>query len=344
MRGVLRRAGDIGRAILASLRRSAALSAGLGLLAVIVLAGVAVPLLSPYAPDQILPASRLLPPSPAHPFGTDALGRDLLTRVAYGSHLAARMAFLSVALSLGVGLAFGSLAGFYGGWTDQVIGRATDAWIAVPGTLVAIIIVARLGPSLDNLILALGLMGIPAFLRIVRSSTLGARRALYVEAAVALGASDARVMWRHVFPNILSSVVVLTTLRLATALLIGSSLSFIGLGAQPPLPEWGALLATGRSYIDTAWWLGVFPGLAVAVTVIALNFLGDGLRDALDPRPERRRRHAQAPAKAIAEAEFRPSRSAIGGAATTEMARRRQAPRALPNTAQIGVEYEETST
>ena len=193
------------------------------------------------------------------------------------------MAFLSVALSLSVGLVLGSLAGFYGGWIDQAIARAMDAWLALPGPLVAIVIVARLGPSLDNLILALGLMGIPTFFRVVRASTLGARRSLYVEAAVALGASDARVMWRHVFPNIVSPVVVLTTLRLGTALLTGSSLSFIGLGAQPPLPEWGALLAAGRSYLGTAWWLGVFPGLAVAVTVVALNFVGDGLRDALDP-------------------------------------------------------------
>jgi ABC-type dipeptide/oligopeptide/nickel transport system permease subunit len=162
-----------------------------------------------------------------------------------------------------------------------------DGWLALPGALVAIVIVARLGASLDNLILALGLMGVPSFYRIVRSSTLSARRLPYVEAAFALGAGDARIMWRHVFPNILTPIVVLTTMHIGTALLTGSSLSFIGLGAQPPLPEWGALLAAGRNYFDVAWWLAVFPGLAVTATVVGLNLLGDGLRDALDPRLER---------------------------------------------------------
>ena len=263
--------------------RSPALLVGASLVAAVALVGIVVPLATPYAPDQVIPGARLLPPSSAHPFGTDALGRDLLTRIAYGAHLAAEMALLSVGLSLGVGLVLGSLAGYHGGWADQVVSRVMDGWLALPGALVAIVIVARLGPSLDNLILALGLMGVPAFYRIVRSTTLSARRTPYAEAAVALGASDAWVMWRHVFPNILSPVVVLTTMRLGTALLTGSSLSFIGLGAQPPLPEWGALLAAGRSYVDTAWWLAVFPGLAATLTVVGLNLLGDGLRDTLDP-------------------------------------------------------------
>jgi len=154
---------------------------------------------------------------------------------------------------------------------------------------VAVVIVARLGASLNNLILALGLMGVPAFYRLVRSSTLSARHMPYAEAAFALGATDRHIMWRHVFPNILSPLVVLTTIQLGTALLTGSSLSFIGLGAQPPLPEWGALLAAGRNYFDTAWWLAWFPGLAVTFTVVGLNLIGDGLRDALDPRLAARR-------------------------------------------------------
>jgi ABC-type dipeptide/oligopeptide/nickel transport system permease subunit len=193
------------------------------------------------------------------------------------------MALLGVGLSLGIGLVLGSLAGFYGGSLDQLVSRAMDGWLALPGALVAIVVVARLGASLDNLILALGLMGVPSFFRIVRSTTLGTRRMPYVEAATALGASDARVMWRHVFPGILPPVVVLTTMRLGTTLLTGSSLSFVGLGAQPPAPEWGALLAAGRAYLDSAWWLAVFPGLAVTLTVVGLNLLGDGLRDLLDP-------------------------------------------------------------
>jgi ABC-type dipeptide/oligopeptide/nickel transport system permease subunit len=245
---------------------------------------LAVPVLSPYQPDQVISGARLLSPSVDHPFGTDALGRDLLSRIGAGAFLAARIALFSVSISLVTGVVLGSLAGFYSGWVDQLTSRVMDGWLALPGALVAIVIVARLGASLDNLILALGIMGIPGFYRIVRNTTLSARHMPYAEAAVALGATDHRVMWHHVFPNILSPVVVLTSMRLGTVLLTGSSLSFIGLGAQPPTPEWGALLATGRNYLSTAWWLAVFPGLAMTATVVGLNLLGDGLRDVLDPR------------------------------------------------------------
>jgi ABC-type dipeptide/oligopeptide/nickel transport system permease subunit len=261
-----------------------ALYLGAGLLAMVAIGALLVPLFSPYAPDQILPNARLLPPSADHPFGTDALGRDLLIRVASGAWLAAKIAVISVGISLAVGLILGSLAGYYSGWTDQMISRTMDGWLSLPGALVAIVIVARLGASLDNLILALGLMGVPAFYRIVRNTTLSARRMPYAEAAIALGADDRRVMWRHVFPNILSPVVVLTSMRMGTALLTGSSLSFIGLGAQPPLPEWGALMSAGRNYLESGWWLALFPGIAMTCTVVGLNLLGDGLRDLLDPR------------------------------------------------------------
>jgi peptide/nickel transport system permease protein len=270
--------------LLAAFRRYPALYAGAALISVVALIGLAVPVLSPYSPDQIIPDARLLPPGFAHPFGTDALGRDLLSRIAAGAFLAARIAFCSVAISLVVGLILGSLAGYYKGWLDQMISRAMDGWLALPGALVALVIVARLGASLDNLVLALGVMGVPSFYRIVRNTTLSARQMPYAEAALALGATDHRVMWHHVFPNILSPVVVLTSMRLGTVLLTGGSLSFIGLGAQPPAPEWGSLLATGRNYLATAWWLAIFPGLAMAVTVAGFNLLGDGLRDVLDPR------------------------------------------------------------
>jgi len=280
------RAGQVGGRmglLLQSFRRSPALHLGAFLVAMVGLGAILVPLLTPYGVDQIIPGARLQPPSLVHPFGTDALGRDMLTRVAYGAHLAAWTALLAVGISLACGLVLGSLAGYYSGWIDQLLSRGMDGWLALPGALVAVIIVARLGASLDNLILALGIMGVPAFYRMVRNTTLGARRMPYAEAAVALGATDARVMWRHVFPNILSPLVVLTTMRLGTVLLTGSSLSFIGLGAQPPAPEWGALLAAGRNHVDTAWWLALFPGLAVTATVVGLNLLGDGLRDLLDP-------------------------------------------------------------
>lgn len=282
------------RAFLEACGRSASFRVGAAFVATIVALAVLVPLLSPYAPEEMIPGARLLPPSPAHPFGTDALGRDLLSRIGYGAHLAAQMSVFSVGLSLSVGLVLGSLAGYYRGWTDQVLSRIMDAWLALPGALVAIVIVARLGTSLTNLILALGIMGVPSFYRIVRSSTLSARCLPYAEAAVALGATDRRVMWRHVFPNILTPVIVLTTMHMGTTLLMGSSLSFIGLGAQPPQPEWGRLLADGRNHFDTAWWLAVFPGLVVSISVIGLNLLGDGLRDVLDPRLQRAERGQRA--------------------------------------------------
>jgi len=269
---------------MATFRRAPALYVGLALMAAVGAMAVLVPLLTAYPPDQIIPGARLQPPSGEHPFGTDSLGRDLLSRVAYGAHLAARMSLLSVGISLMLGLVLGSLAGYYSGWTDQILSRTMDGWLALPGALVAVVIVARLGASLENLILALGIMGVPAFYRMVRNTTLSARCMPYAEAATALGATDGRVMWRHVFPNILSPLVVLVTMRLGTALLTGSSLSFIGLGAQPPLPEWGALLSAGRNYLDVAWWLALFPGLAVTATVVGLNLMGDGLRDILDPR------------------------------------------------------------
>jgi peptide/nickel transport system permease protein len=272
------------RTPIAALRGHPALLVGAALVTAVALMGLLAPLTTPYAADQIIPGARLQPPSASHLFGTDALGRDLLARVAGGAHLAALMSLLSVGLSLAVGLVLGSLAGFYGRWLDQALARAMDAWLALPGALVAIVVVARLGASLDNLILALGLMGVPSFFRLVRNTTLGIRHLSFTEAAYALGASDARVMWRHIFPNILSPVIVLTTMRLGMALLTGSSLSFIGLGAQPPLPEWGTLLAAGRSYFEVAWWLAAFPGLAVTLTVVGLNLLGDGLRDVLDPQ------------------------------------------------------------
>lgn len=288
------------------LRDSPSLRVGAFLISLVALFAVIVPFVTPYAPDFIIPDARLRPPSPENPFGTDALGRDMLSRIAFGSHLAVKMAMLSVAISLSTGLVLGSVAGYYGRWTDQILSRAMDGWFALPGSVVAIVIVARLGPSLDHLIMALGVMGVPSFFRIVRSATMGVRHMPYVEAAVTLGASDRRVMWRHVFPNILSPVIVLTTIHLGTTLMAGSSLSFIGLGAQPPTPEWGAMLAAGRNHFDTAWWLVAFPGLAITAMVLGLNLLGDGLRDILDPhltpaQVRRARRPQDAPLTTLQE-------------------------------------------
>jgi ABC-type dipeptide/oligopeptide/nickel transport system permease subunit len=239
--------------------------------------------LAPYPPEQVGVGAILEAPSLAHPFGVDNLGRDLFSRVLYGARIALWVALLGTAISALLGLSLGLLAGFYAGWLDQGLSRTMDVWMAFPGLLLAIIIVARLGPSLHNAVIALGIIGAPAFYRLMRSGALGLRRTDYVAAARATGANDRRIMARHVFPNLASSIVVLLTLRMGILILAGGSLSFIGLGAQPPTPEWGALLAAGRDYMDMAPWLAIAPGLCITLTVAGLNLLGDGLRDWLDP-------------------------------------------------------------
>jgi peptide/nickel transport system permease protein len=252
-------------------------------LALLLVAALA-PLLAGYPPDLVMAESRLQPPSPAHPFGTDALGRDLYSRVVYGARIAVGMAFFGVGIAMAVGVILGLLAGYRGQWSDQVLSRLMEVWLAFPSLLLAIIVVARMGPSLRSTVIALGIVGVPAFFRLARASTLSARRAEYVEAAHAIGARERRILLRHILPNIAPSLIVLATMRLGTLVLAGGALSFIGLGAQPPQPEWGALLAAGRDYMDIAPWLAIFPGVCITLTVVGLNLLGDGLRDALDPR------------------------------------------------------------
>lgn len=256
---------------------------GLALVVLWLLAALLAPLAA-YPPDAVGAGERLDAPSLAHPFGTDALGRDMFSRVLHGARIALWVALLGTAISAAFGLSLGLLAGFYAGWLDQGLSRAMDVWMAFPGLLLAIIIVARLGPALENAVLALGVIGAPAFYRLMRSGALGIRRADYVAAARATGASDRRIMARHVLPNLASSIIVFVTLRMGILILAGGSLSFIGLGAQPPAPEWGALLAAGRDYMDVAPWLAIIPGLCLTLTVAGLNLLGDGLRDRLDPR------------------------------------------------------------
>ena len=257
---------------------------GGGLAIVLLLAALLAPLLAPQPPELVTVEARLQPPSAAHPFGTDLLGRDLFSRVLYGARIALEMAVLGVGISAGLGVILGSLAGFYGGWLDQIVSRGMEIWMAFPGLLLAIVIVARLGPSLTNAVIALGIVGVPSFFRLMRAATLSARRVPYVEAARAVGATDQRIMWRHIFPNLLSPLIVMTTSRLGILILAGGGLSFIGLGAQPPQPEWGALLASGRDFMDIAPWLAVYPGISITLTVAGLNLLGDGLRDLLDPQ------------------------------------------------------------
>lgn len=250
----------------------------------LLVAALLAPLLAPYPPEQVGAGPSLQAPNAAFPFGTDLLGRDLLSRILYGARIALGMAVLGVGISAGLGVVLGLLAGYHGRWLDQALSRLVDIWLAFPGLLLAIIIVTRLGPSLRNAVVALGIVGVPTFYRLMRGTTLSARREDYVEAAEAIGASHGRIMARHILPNVASSLIVLAFMRFGILILSGGALSFIGLGAQPPTPEWGALLADGRNYMDMAPWLAIFPGLCITVTVAGLNLLGDGLRDALAPR------------------------------------------------------------
>lgn len=259
------------------------LLAGAALVGLLVLAALLAPVLSPAAPDQMQPAIRLQGPSMAHPFGTDHFGRDMFSRVLHGARIALQMSLLSVLLAALPGIWLGLLAGYHRGWGEQILSRVMDAWLAFPGLLLAIVLVARLGASLETTVIALGVVGIPSFYRMARSGTISARQLLYIEAARALGIGHGRILLRHILPNLASPLIVLVSLRAGTMLLAAGGLSFIGLGAQPPLPEWGALLAAGRDYLDSAWWLALFPGLAFTLSVMGFNLLGDGLRDALAP-------------------------------------------------------------
>jgi peptide/nickel transport system permease protein len=257
---------------------------GLALFALLLILAAAAPLLATSDPVAIDVADRLRPPSPAHWFGTDDLGRDIYSRVVWGSRLALRLGVLSVAVAGTGGVLLGLVAGYYEGWVDQVISRALEVVLAFPEILFAIAIVAIVGPSLDGLIVALGLFGWPGYARIVRGSVLSARRREYVEAARAMGARGRRIMFRHILPNVIAPAIILSATRFGGALLAGSGLSFIGLGVPIPQPEWGAIMATGRDYIGIAWWITVFPGALITISVLGVNLLGDGLRDVLDPR------------------------------------------------------------
>jgi len=227
---------------------------------------------------------RLQGPSTTHWLGTDQFGRDVACRLLYGGRISLPVGLMAVVTALLPGLCLGLLAGYYGGWTDALIGRLADVMLALPGVLMALLIVAWLGPGLANAMLAIGLTGVPKYMRLVRSRVLQLRRAWFVRAARLVGCSDARILVRHILPNLLPSVVVLATLDVGWAILNSATLSFLGLGAQPPVPEWGAMINTGRGFLRPAPWISLVPGAMVALSVLAANVLGDGLRDALDPR------------------------------------------------------------
>lgn len=245
------------------------------------------PRLAPDDPVAIDTINQFHAPSPQHLFGTDEFGRDIFSRILYGARIAVKVGFISVVVAFAGGIVLGLISGYYSGIVDTIMSRILEIWLSFPDILFCIAVVAILGPSLDNVILALGFLSVPAYARIVRGSVLSARQELYVESARSIGASNTRIMARHILPNVVAPLIILSSLRFGGALLTGAGLSFIGLGAQPPTPEWGAILATGQQYMYQAWWITVFPGLAIAVFVLGVNMLGDGLRDVLDPRLNR---------------------------------------------------------
>jgi peptide/nickel transport system permease protein len=266
------------------LRRNRAATGGLVLLALLLATAIAAPVIAPYDPIKVVPSESLKAPSTRHWLGTDQFGRDILSRLVWGARISLSAGLISVGISAAIGVAVGLVAGFYGGWVDGIVSRVVDMMLAFPGILLALCISAALGPGITQVMIAVGIAGIPTFVRMVRASVLSARENLYVDAARSLGASNPRIIVPHILPNVAAPVIVLATLGLAWSILNAAALSFLGLGAQPPMPEWGAMLSTGREYLRAGWWITTFPGIAIMVAVLSINLVGDGLRDAMDPR------------------------------------------------------------
>jgi peptide/nickel transport system permease protein len=258
--------------------------AGAVILLLLLLVAILAPLIAPYDPIAVSTDAVLQAPSSHHLMGTDNFGRDILSRVVFGARLSLRMGFIAITIAAVIGTLIGLIAGSYGGFTESVLMRFVDALMAFPGILLALAVTAMLGPGLTNSMIAVGISFIPSFARLVRSSALQVKQMTYIEAARSIGCGTPHVIRKHIFPNVLTPVIVLSTLGVASAILIGAALSFLGLGAQPPTAEWGIMLAEGRQFMRTAWWIMAFPGLAITITVIAANLIGDGVRDALDPR------------------------------------------------------------
>jgi len=265
-------------------RRNRAALTGLVLVLLLVALATAAPLLAPYAPDAQNLRARLRPPSAEHWFGTDEFGRDLLSRVLFGARISLMTGLVPVVSGALLGTFIGLVAGYYGGRIDTVLMRVMAVLLAFPSLLLALAVVGALGPGLTNAVIAVAVVGVPQYARIVRSVVIGTREEEFVHAARALGARDGRLLLRHVFPTTLGPLTVQATLGIGFAILSMAGLSFLGLGVQPPTADWGEMLARGRRFLPDATWLLAFPGIAISLTVLAFNLLGDGLRDALDPR------------------------------------------------------------
>ncbi len=270
--------------LLGRLLRGHLAKVGLAVIVALVVAAALAPWLAPYDPTEQALDRMLQSPGRPYLLGTDDLGRDILSRLLYGARVSLLVGVLSVGISLVVGVSLGLVAGYRGGWVDEVTMRVMDGLLAFPALVLALAITAALGPSLRNAMIAIGVVGIPGFARLVRGQVLSLRAQEYVEAARAAGLGDGRIILRHILPGTLAPIIVHASLRVAFAVLAEAGLSFLGLGTQPPTPSWGAMLNVGREYLEMAPWLSVAPGAAIFVTTLSFNFLGDGLRDALDPR------------------------------------------------------------
>jgi peptide/nickel transport system permease protein len=251
-------------------------------LAVLVVLSLFAPYFAPYDPILISMEGRKSP-NVDHIFGTDRLGRDILSRIIYGTKYSLSIGIMSVSIGLIFGTTMGVLSAYYGGLVDTIIMRFIDALLAFPGILLALVVIAVLGPGLFNVMLAVGISTVPEYARLARGKVLSVMQLEYIEAIHSIGGSNIRVILKHILPNISAPITILATLQVGNAILVGSGLSFLGMGAQPPTPEWGLMTAEGRSYMSQAWWISTFPGIAILITVISINQFGDGLREAIDP-------------------------------------------------------------
>lgn len=274
----------IGKEIFNSVKKNKTASISLVSLLIIVLIGIIGPLIAPYSPTESNFEEFLQPPSIEHPFGTDAIGRDLFSRMLYGARETLKVAVMSVGITFFLGTLLGVTSAYIGGLLDNVMMRIMDILLALPGILLALAIVAILGPSQTNAMIAIGISSIPSFTRLIRSAALSVKSSGYIEASRAVGSSHRWVMINQIIPNITNVLVVYTTMYVGIAILDTSALGFIGLGAQPPTPEWGTLLSEGKDYLSDAWWLATFPGLAITIIVLTVNILGDELNERFNPR------------------------------------------------------------
>lgn len=270
--------------MLRELFRSPLVVFGLVVVSIVVILAIFAPYIAPYNPTEINFGAVTAPPSYAHILGTDDMGRDIVSRIIYGSRIDLLVGFLTILGAVVIGLPIGAIAAYRGGWTDETIMRITDMFLSFPSLILAMALAAALGPGLMHAMEAMLITWWPWYTRLIRGQVLSVKENTYVEAAKALGANDLWIILRHILPNCLSPVIVQGTMDIGNAILTAASLSFIGLGAQPPLPEWGAMITIGRNYIQQYWWMATFPGLAILLTVIGFNLFGDGLRDSLDPR------------------------------------------------------------